>query len=113
MHEFSLATNIIEIVEDSVTKAAKGRVTSITLQIGELTGVENTALITALESLMNTEMLEGAKIVLKAISGCALCLECQTEYHLKNVFNVCPKCKSYMKEILHGKEFTVLSIDAE
>jgi hydrogenase nickel incorporation protein HypA/HybF len=113
MHEFSLATNIVEIVTDSVKNAKKSKVLKIVLEIGELAGIEEEALYTALESLATDTIIADAKIATKNTKGVAMCNECKTEFNLSDIFTLCPNCNGYNKEIVSGKEFNVLSIEAE
>ncbi len=113
MHEFSLATEIVEIVEQSARNAGKTKVTHIELEIGELSGVEEHALFTALDSLTENTILETAEIKVKHTQGKAICRECQLEFKLSDMFILCPKCNGFYKDIISGKEFNVLTIEAE
>lgn len=113
MHEFSLAADIVEIVTNALGNAKKKQATSITLQIGDLSGVEKEALYTALESLMQTPELKGAEIVTEEVPGSAQCSECKADFELNDLLAPCPECGSFFKDITGGKEFNVLSIDAE
>lgn len=113
MHEFSLATEIVEIVKESANKADKTTVTSIEIEIGELSGVEETALRTALESLIEGSIMQGVEIKTTHPKGIARCNECQAEFELNDMFSLCPKCNGYYKDILSGKEFNIVSIEAE
>jgi hydrogenase nickel incorporation protein HypA/HybF len=113
MHEFSLAQNIIEIVTETLKNAAKNKVTKIILEIGEISGVEENALITALESLKQGTVVSEAFIEIQNINGIALCLECKTNFEIHDLYSLCPHCNSYEKKIISGKEFNVKSIEAE
>ena len=113
MHEFSLATNIVEIVTDNAMQAQKTIVTEIELVIGELSGVEEPALQTALDSLMSGTMLNNAVVKIKRTHGEAICEECQNRFNLNDLFTLCPKCNGYAKKIISGKEFDIQSITAE
>ncbi len=113
MHEFSLAANIVEIVDESARNAGKAKVTGITLEIGELSGVEEDALSTALESLVPNTVMSKAVIRTNRIKGKAICSECKTEFDLSDMFSLCPECNGFYKDILSGKEFNVVSIEAE
>lgn len=113
MHEFSLAQNIIEIVEEAIEKNDAGKVSSIELEIGTLSGVEIPALDMALESLQPGSVIDGAEIVKQIIQGKAQCLNCQHEYNPDDYFTVCPECGSLRAEIIKGKELRVKSITAE
>lgn len=113
MHEFSLASDIVDIVTQSAVNAEAKKVLSITLEIGEISGVEEPALMTALDSLMPGTIMEMAKIEVIKTQGLARCNECKTEYEIKDMFTLCPVCNSYYKEIISGKEFNVKSLDIE
>lgn len=113
MHEYSLAQNIVEIVTESVRKAKKTKVNSITLEIGELSGVEESALLTALESLTPATLLSEGKIEIIHTEGIATCLECKHNFKTSELYSLCPLCNGYAKEIISGREFNVKSIEAE
>jgi hydrogenase nickel incorporation protein HypA/HybF len=113
MHEFSLATDIIEIVEQSVRQNDKKKVLKVELEIGILSGVEIPALETALEALIENTLLSEAVFEKKIVPGLAHCNDCKTDFQLSDVFSLCPNCQGYNKSILKGKEFNVLSIEAE
>ncbi len=113
MHEFSLAADIIKIVELSVKQNNKSKVLKVELEIGELSGVEIPALDTALEALAPNTLLSEAVFEKKIVNGLARCNDCSTEFGLKDIFTLCPECQSYNKSILKGKEFNVLSIEVE
>lgn len=113
MHEFSLAQNIIEIVEETVAKNNAGKVSSIELEIGTLSGVEFSALDMALESLQPGSVIEGAEISKQIIKGKAKCPNCQHEFEPDDYFEACPACGNFGAEIIKGKELRVKSITAE
>jgi hydrogenase nickel incorporation protein HypA/HybF len=113
MHEFSLATEIVEIVKKSALNAGKEKVTAIQLEIGEISGVEEPALMTALDSLTENTIMQNAVIAVDRPKGMARCKECQTQFEMNDLFELCPNCNSYFKDIISGKEFNILSIEAE
>jgi hydrogenase nickel incorporation protein HypA/HybF len=113
MHEFSLAQNIVEIVTEAVEKAGKTKVTQIILSIGEISGIEESALLTALNSFKNELLFSKTKIKIERIKGKAFCLNCNTNYHINEIYSLCPFCSSYEKKIIEGKEFMVKSIEVE
>ncbi|MBN1117684.1 MAG: hydrogenase maturation nickel metallochaperone HypA [Bacteroidales bacterium] len=113
MHEFSLASEIIDIVLDSLRNAGKKQVNRIELDIGELSGVEVPALDMALKSLMNHPALKNAKIIRHRIKGKAICLTCKNEFELNDFFSVCPHCQGIYKDIISGREFNVRRLEVE
>jgi hydrogenase nickel incorporation protein HypA/HybF len=113
MHEFSLAQNIIEIVEETVAKNNAGKVSAIELEIGTLSGVEIPALDMALESLQPGSVIEGAEIAKQIIKGKAKCPSCLHEFEPDDYFAACPVCGNFGTEIIKGKELRVKSIIAD
>ncbi len=113
MHEFSLAQNIIEIVDDTLKQHGAHQAKEIELEIGTLSGVEISALEMALESLKPGTIIENTKVKLIITKAKAICRNCKNEYFPEDLFSPCPKCSGYGPEIISGKELLVKSIVAE
>ena len=113
MHEFSLAQNIIEIVEETARKNKVGQVSGIELEIGTLSGVEIPALDMALESLREGSVIARAKITKIIIQAEAECNQCGHRYMPDDYLAPCPKCAAWGARIISGKELRVKSITAE
>ena len=113
MHEFSLATQIVEIVKETAQKAGKEKVVAVNIEIGKISGVEEPALLTALECLVIDTIVENAKINTSHPKGLAECNDCNTKYELMDLLSPCPNCNSFNREIISGKEFNIVSIEAE
>ena len=62
MHEFSIATSIIEIAEAQAQKADAIAIKELILDIGTMSGVEFYALDTAMEMAVKNTKLENSKI---------------------------------------------------
>ena len=113
MHEFSLAQNIIEIVDESLKNNGVSRAIEVHLEVGTLSGVEIPALEMALESLKTGSIIENTDIKLIIIKGRAKCVQCKNEYQPMDLFSPCPVCGSYGSDIITGKELLVKSIVVE
>ena len=113
MHEFSLAQNIIEIVDESLKKNGAAKASEINLEVGILSGVEIPALEMALESLKPNSVIEDAEIKLIITKAMDICRQCKHEYFPEELFSPCPKCSTYNPDIIAGKELLVKSIVAE
>jgi hydrogenase nickel incorporation protein HypA/HybF len=113
MHEFSLAQNIIEIVEETMKKNDLSKVSEVVLEIGTISGVEISALDMALESLREGSVIEKADIRKNIIRARATCTTCNYEFEPEEVFTPCPNCGNFGMDIIVGKEFRVKSITAE
>jgi len=111
MHELSIAIGIVKIAEDETAKAKAKQVTKIELEIGVLSGVELESLNFVWKSAVKNTVLEFAKKEIDIIKGIGKCLDCNTEFDMKYVYDTCPKCKSNFKGILKGKELRVKAIE--
>ncbi|MCB0521027.1 MAG: hydrogenase maturation nickel metallochaperone HypA [Lewinellaceae bacterium] len=110
MHELSIISSIVDIAEAQVKKAGVQYVDSIELEIGELAGIEWSALEFAWEVGVQKSVLENAERHIHRIPGRAQCVECGRRFLMKNIFDPCPTCGSYFNEILSGKELRVKAL---
>lgn len=113
MHELSIAQNIIEIVNDTFTKAKAKKVNGIEIEIGNFSGVELDALEFALEISLKETQFENADVDIISVEGKGRCKNCNNEFVLKSLYNDCPECKSAAIEVLSGKELRVKSINVD
>jgi len=111
MHELSVVMGIIDIAKQETQKANKDKVELIELEIGALSGVELDSLAYVWDVAVKNTVLENAKKHIDYIEGKAICLECNTIFKVENIYDSCPKCNSYIKNILQGKELRVKSLE--
>lgn len=113
MHELSIALGIVKIAEEERKKAKARFVTAIELEIGTMAGIEMDSLDFAWPVAVKDTVLEHAKREIDVVPAKARCLECETEYSLEHIFDVCPNCQSYFKDIFQGKELRVKALEVE
>ena len=111
MHELSIALGIVKIAEDETKKANAKKVDLIELEIGTLAGIEFDSLDFVWPSAVKDTVLGKCKKSTIIIEAKGKCLDCDTIFDLKNVFDPCPKCNSFLKGIIQGKELRVKSIE--
>ena len=111
MHELSVAMGVVEVAEKAARNAAAHQIEKIELEIGELAGIEKEAFEYAWPIAVNGTLLQHAHRQINTVPGRAVCLDCQKEYHLQHIYDFCPHCDSYLKDIIKGKELRVLSIE--
>jgi len=111
MHELSIALGIVKIAEKETTKANAKQVDSIELVIGTLSGVEPEALEFVWDIAIQGTVLAKAKKHIEYIEAKAKCLECKTIFTVQNVYDSCPNCNSYFKDVFQGKELKVKALE--
>lgn len=110
MHELSIISNIVEIATEEVIRAGGEKVEVIELEVGDLTGVELSALKFVWDSGVQESVLAEAQYLIHCIPGKGRCSECDTLFEIKEWFDPCPLCGSYQREIVAGKELIVKSL---
>ncbi len=111
MHELSIAMGIIKIAEDETRKTHTKKVEIIELEIGTLAGVELESLNFVWPSAVKGTVLENAQKKIDVIQAKGKCLECDSIFILENIYDSCPKCNSFLKGIIKGKELRVKSLE--
>lgn len=111
MHELSLAVNVLEIAERILHKAQAQQIMSIELEIGQLSAVEPEALRFAMDALLPESVASGARVDYRFIAGRAHCQQCGKDFELDFLYDPCPLCDSFDKEILAGDDMLVKSVE--
>jgi hydrogenase nickel incorporation protein HypA/HybF len=110
MHEFSLAGEVIRLARYEAEKNNAIAVSEITIEIGNLNGVEVDAFESALGILAEKTILEKSLINIVRINGRGICPVCKREFEMNRRIDTCPECHELPSEIKGGKEFRVLSL---
>ncbi len=111
MHELSIALGIVKIAETETQKAGASAVEKIELLIGSLSGVELEALRFVWPMAVKDSVLEKASLDIETVRAEAKCLECERKFELEHIYDACPYCNSYFKDILRGKELKVKALE--
>ncbi|MCW5519842.1 hydrogenase maturation nickel metallochaperone HypA [Aureitalea sp. L0-47] len=107
----SVALGIVSIAEKELEKTNAKQVDLIELDIGDLAGIELDSLNFVWPTAVKNTVLENAKKKINIIKGRAKCVDCESEFELENFYDQCPKCESFSKTILFGKELRVKSLE--
>jgi hydrogenase nickel incorporation protein HypA/HybF len=110
VHELSIVMSIIETAEQQVKQHHAQSVESIDLVIGELAGVDKHALDFAWDVAVKNTVLQTAERNIIRKEGLAKCLECDCEFHVKEIYEPCPLCGQHLLHIVQGKEFQIKSM---
>lgn len=113
MHELSLAIEVINLAQREAEKNLAETIQEITIEVGDLSGVEADAFESALELLVKESILENADINIIRTDGKGKCNACDIEFEMKYRMATCPKCQCFPSEISGGEEFRVVSLVVE
>jgi len=108
MHELSLLVEVVKIVEDLVVENKIKKLAAIVLQVGELSSVvpmfmeEYFPVVT-----LDKPFFKDTKLEIETLPGEAKCLNCGEVFNVVKTEGYCPKCNSFEKELLCGREFLI------
>jgi len=110
MHEVSIAMNILQIIEEELSRHPGKVVAKVNLQIGVLSGVVPDSLLFALEASKQSGFLKNAEISIDHQEAVASCPECGNKFKTEDYFGVCPQCGNSHYDIISGRELLIKSI---
>lgn len=116
MHEYGITQSIINMVCEHIKSSrykSPGKVTSIKLVIGELSGVIDESINMYFDVLSLQTPCEGARIVFEKRPAMLECKICNKMFKRNPKTFDCPVCGNGLKLTDHGKEFYVESIEVE
>ncbi len=113
MHELSIATHILELAENEARKAGSLKILGIELEIGELAGVQQDALLFGFEAVSKNSIAEQAKVTINTIPGQAKCSGCEASFPVQSFFEPCPHCATILHTIEQGEELRLVAVNVE
>ena len=113
MHELGIVIKVMDTIEDLGREQSLSQVTSVTLEIGEVSGVIP-EYITDCWGWANgrSTLLKGAQLKINTLPAVTLCEECRGSYPTVKCGKKCPYCGSESTSLLQGNEFTIKEIEA-
>ena len=112
MHEYHIVEGIVKQALEAARANGALKVTSITLRVGELSGLEEDSIRLYFEDLSRGTILESAEIVVNTVRAKLKCKGCATIFVRENKEFKCPKCGSEDLTRESGKELYIEDIKA-
>ncbi|WKY42957.1 hydrogenase maturation nickel metallochaperone HypA [Eubacteriaceae bacterium ES2] len=114
MHEMGVVLNIVREAEKQGKYYNIKKIGSLTLQIGELTGVETHFVYSCWSPAIKDTILEGAELKVEEVEGLVSCQNCGCDYRfLDNLIDnqpVCPECQSSNWQLKQGRDVMIKEI---
>jgi hydrogenase nickel incorporation protein HypA/HybF len=109
MHELSIAEGILGALKEQV----KGRIISIKLRIGEMSGVVPSALKFSFEIVSKGTMAEGATLYIENVPLTAKCGDCLETFLIKDYCFECSLCGGSNFRVIAGRELLIDEVEVE
>ncbi len=110
MHELGLADAVLNIV-DRVAQEEDGQVLSVTVELGDLSGVVHRFLTDAWEAVRDKTPYSHVPLRIHPVPATAKCLSCGRVFVVDPENLRCPDCKSDLLNPLSGRDMTVTEIE--
>ena len=112
MHEMAIVEGILDIAFDYAKQNQASKITTITLKIGEMSGVEIEALNMSFDVLTKDTIAEGAELIVNRIPIIGQCNKCGEKFQIEHYNFFCPQCDGILI-LKSGRELQVESLDME
>jgi len=113
LHELSLMLNMIEIAEEHARREDATTITSVTVEIGALSGVIPDAMEFAFEACSKGTLADGATLKILCIPAIGRCQKCAKECAMESLLDGCPECGSYALDIMKGQEMALTELEVD
>lgn len=113
MHELGIVFHIIKSIEEVGRENALTQVSSVTLELGEVSGILQDYLQDCWKwAVGRTDLLRGAGLKIDTIPAVTLCEACGGTYPTVSNGRICPLCDSERTHLLQGAEINIKQIEA-
>lgn len=112
MHELGIVYHIIRDVENVARANGVGRVSSVTLLLGEVSGVVPDLLLDAWRWAADKKPItQGAELIVEPVEAVTHCEACGRDYGTVEHGKTCPHCGSGETYLLRGQEVMIKQIE--
>jgi len=114
MHELSLVSAILNIIEDYAVREGFERVNTLRLTCGKLSSVDPQCLQFAFEVQSKETRAEGATLSLDILPAIIHCLSCEKNFEVAHFETCCPECGGQQVLLTGGTEaLQLLELDVD
>ncbi len=111
MHELGIVFHIIRSVEGVAEQNGLQSVSSVTLELGEVSGIIPSYLTDCWNwACSKNDLMRGAELVIEEIPAVTFCEACGETYGTVEHGRTCPHCGSERTYLLQGNETTIKEI---
>jgi len=114
MHELGTIYYVIKTVEELAKEQQLTKVQSITLEVGEVSGIVEEYLADFwLWARKKSELLKDTELVFEKLEAVTYCQDCKKTYPTLQYAKICPHCGSENTFLVTGNEFNIKEILAQ
>ena len=111
MHEMSLAEGVLQLIEDAAHRDGFKKVSTVWLEIGQLSAVEPEALAFCFDAVTRGTVADGARLEIITLPGQGWCEACCQTIPMTELLDACPVCGACPIEVTAGAEMRVKELE--
>ena len=112
MHELGVVFYVVRDVKKIAEDNKIEKVNSVTLEIGEVSGIIHEQLIDCQKWASAREViLKDAELIIEPIHAVTFCEDCESNYDTVDYGKICPNCGSENTYLVTGNEFNIKEIE--
>lgn len=113
MHELSVCLSLLQQVETIARERNAAKVTTITLSIGPLSGVEPHLLENAYPLAAAGTVAEEAELIMEIADVVVRCNQCDSESTVTPNKLLCGSCGDFRTQLVSGDELTLMRVELD
>ena len=110
MHELGLADAMLKTVRSILDEEGGGTVVSVTVSVGDLSGVVPGFLSEAWIAVTDRTPFEGVPLEIETVPGIARCMDCSHQFEVDKAHMRCPSCGGVKLIPVSGRDMTIEQI---
>ncbi|WP_296532779.1 hydrogenase maturation nickel metallochaperone HypA [Rhodoferax sp.] len=107
----SLVEGVLQLIEEAARKDHFAKVSTVWLEIGQLSGVEPQALAFCFDAVTRGSLAQGARLEIIAVPGSGWCMACEKTVPMTELFGECPQCGGFPLQVTGGTEMRVKELE--
>ena len=112
MHELGVVFHVIDQIEELAIENKVEHVSSVTLQIGTVTGIIPDYLVECWNwAVKRHEIMTDCELKIEKIEAITHCEDCLKDYNTIVYGKICPYCHSENTYLLQGNEFMIKEME--
>lgn len=110
MHEIGIVREVVKTVLRYAEENKVNEVSEIVVDIGELSLIVPKYVEELYPACVAGTLLENTRLIINITPGQAICNDCDEIFNVVETKGYCPKCNSFDKDILSGRDFMIKEI---
>jgi hydrogenase nickel incorporation protein HypA/HybF len=113
MHELGIAEAVLDAIQKEAARHPHARVVKVGLRIGELAGVDRSALRFAFEAIVQGTELERLHLEIEHCPRKQKCQDCGEGFVVQDYDLQCPHCHGSQSDCIGGDELDLAFVEVE